>query len=334
MKITKYFIDHIKLTNLSLLFIALVGIITMLSLPRQDSPNVDFNILTINTYYPGASPEDVEINVTDPIEDELEQVDGIEEFSSYSLEGMSYILIQLDPDENDKVSVKDEIRSAVDRVSNLPLEVEDRPVINEMKSTDFPVLEVAISGDIENEQMLRNVVKDFESELKALGEVGTIDKINYRKKEVKVLCDALKMEDTNISFSDVLRAVRARNVKVSGGTLESFVDQKKIVTFSEFEELGDVQNVIIRSNFSGNHIKVKDIADIEVGFKKRNIMCRSNGINSINLIVKRRGTTDVIKLSSKIDGVIRKFQQNYESQNISIKKIVDYSYYTRSLLTY
>ena len=75
MKLTEYFLDRPKLSHLILVFIFVAGISTVSTLPRQDNPNVEFDILRISTFYPGASPEDVEINVTDPIEDELEEVD-------------------------------------------------------------------------------------------------------------------------------------------------------------------------------------------------------------------------------------------------------------------
>jgi len=332
MKITEYFISHFKLTNMILVFVVLTGGITMMSLPRQDSPNVDFNVMSISTFYPGASPEDVEVNVTDPIEDELGNIDGIEELTSFSIEGMSYIVAQLDPDADDADEIKEDVRSAVDRVSDLPQAVENRPLIKELKATDFPVIELAIVGPMDEEERLRKVTKDIESEIKAIDGVGNIQKINYRKKEIKILCDADKMQEHEVSFADILTAIKARNVKLSGGTLESYVDQKKIVTFSEFDHPLDVADVIIRSNFSGKHIRVRDIAEVVSGFKKKDLITRSGGVNSINMIIKRSGSADVIRLSKKIDAVVKKYQAFYKNDSISVVKVVDFSYYTKSLL--
>ncbi len=297
MKITAFFIKNKKFTNLLMIFIIITGALSIITLPRQDSPNVDFNLLTITTFYPGASPDDVEINVTDKIEDELEKVDGIEEISSFSVESMSWVFVMIDSDSSDVSLIKEEIRNAVDRVSDFPPEVEEQPQIQEMRSTDFPIIELAIMGPDDQEMKLRKVARDLESAIKAVGKVGAIDKIGYRKREVKILTDLKKMEENHISFNELLLAIKNRNVKLSGGTLESFVDEKKIVTFSEFEKLDDVKDVIVRSNFSGKNIRVSDIAAIENSFEKRTILTSTNGINSINLIVKRRGTTDVIDLS-------------------------------------
>jgi multidrug efflux pump subunit AcrB len=332
MKITRFFVENRKAANLALILTVVAGLFSVTGLPRQDSPNVDFDILTIATFYPGASPEDVEINVTDPVEDELEKLDGIEQMTSFSIEGMSMIFVEVDPDSDDKPQVKDDIRNAVDRVKELPEAVEDRPLVEEMKSTDFPILEVAIIGDEAREPELRKIAKALEDEIKAVGKVGAIEKIGYRKREVKILADLEKMDRATVSFPEILGAIRSRNVKSSGGTLESFVDERKIVTLAEFDELEDVRDVIIRSNFSGKHVTVSDVATVQDGFKRRGIISRTNGRNSINLVVKRRGTTDVIKLSRKIDGILKKYENLYKDRGIEIIKVVDFTYYTQSLL--
>ncbi|MBL6990330.1 MAG: efflux RND transporter permease subunit [Bacteriovoracaceae bacterium] len=331
MKITQYFVERQKLTHLLLIFVLLSGLFSVISLPRQDTPNVDFYILTIQTFYPGASPEDVEVNVTDLLEDELEQVDGLEEMSSFSIEGMSAIFITLDPDTEDVDQIKDNVRSALDRVSNFPSEVENRPTITEMKSTDFPILEVAVYGH-DDERLLRKIAKDLESEIRTIDKVGKIEKIGYRAPEISIDLDQSKLSKYHISFYEVITAIKARNIKVSGGTLESFVDEKKIVTFSEFQDPLDVKDVIIRSNFSGKGLKVKDVAKVSNSFQRRKTITKTNGINSINLIVKRRGTTDVINLSKKINSVVDKYQKTYKDRGIQIVKVVDFTHYTKSLL--
>lgn len=300
MKITRYFIERRKLTNLVILFIVLLGAFSMFTLPRQNNPNVDFDVIVISTFYPGSSPEDVEINVTDKIEDELEKVDDIEELSSFSIEGMSAIFVQLDPDSDNSAQVKEDIRRAVDRVSDLPDEISGKPIINEMKSTDFPVMEVAISGDILHESLLRKIARDLEAEIKTIGRVGSVNRIGYRKREVHILANMNELDRNHISFLEMIHAIKSQNIKLSGGSLESAKNEKKIVTFSEFENLIDVKDVIIRSNFSGKRIKISNVAKVVDGYKERQIYSRTNGINSINLVVKRRGTTDVINLSEKI----------------------------------
>ena len=329
---TKFFINNSKVSHFLVLIIILLGVFNIFNVPRQDMPNVEFDLLTISTFYPGAAPQDVEINVTDPIEDELEKLDGIEQMTSFSIEGVSMITVTVDPEAKNIEKVKDDIRNAVNLVKSFPQAVEDRPLVEEMKSTDFPVLEIAIIGKNSEESNLRKVAKALENEIKAATKVGTIGKIGYRKREIKILSDLEKMDRNYVSFTGILQAIHARNVRSSGGTLESFVDEKKIVTYSEFENVMDVGEVIIRSNNAGKKIKVKDVAKIVDGFRDRTLISRTNGKNSINLIVKRRGATDIIKLSEKINIILERYKNLYKKEGIEIVKVVDYTYYTKSLL--
>lgn len=337
MKITEYFIQNKKLTMLMMIFVLLAGSLTMMITPRQDSPNVNFDIMIITTVYPGASPSDVEINVTDKLEDELEEVDGIDKINSYSVEGVSWIFVTVDPDSNNPELVKNDIKSAVDRVTDFPEAVENRPQVSELKTTDFPVLEVAVMNKgslkgIAAEQKLRAVAKELENKLKEIRDVGGVDKIGYRKQEVQINASLKKMQDNQLSFSELIGAIKNHNIMLSGGSIESATDKKKIVTYSEFIKLDDVADVIVRSNFSGKNLKVNDIATIDNTFKKQEEINRTNGQEAINLIVKRKGNSDVLRLSDELNQVVKFFSKQYAAQGIEIKVVVDFSHYTRSLL--
>ena len=96
---------------------------------------------------PGASPEDVELNVTNEIEKELKEVTGIKRYQSWSQENVSTVHVVLDPEE-DEEEVEREIREAVSRVTDLPREVEESPLITKLGTTVFPMIEVGLAGDI------------------------------------------------------------------------------------------------------------------------------------------------------------------------------------------
>jgi multidrug efflux pump subunit AcrB len=334
MKITEFFINHQKFSNILLIFIVLVGVLTLKSLPRQDRPDIDFDHLNIRTLYPGASPQDVEINVTDPLEDELDEVDGLEDVLSFSIENMSYIMVRINPDlkATEKERIKRDVRNAVDRVTDFPPEVDERPFVEERRSSSYPIIELSLSGQDVSEQRLRKVAKDLESELKEIVGVGSIDKVGYRKRELQVLADIDRMEEEYVSFSEILNAIKERNVKFSGGTIESTVNEKKIVTFSEFEEPLDVADCIIRGNFSGKQLKVSDVALLSDDFERRSILVRTNGRNSINLIIKRKSNSDVISLSEEVKKIITMYQKRLKLEGITLHIVVDYTRYTSVLL--
>src|SRR5690606_14649508 len=107
---------------------------------RNQFPEVDLATMLVTTVYPGASPKDVEQNVTRLIEDELKSVAGISSYKSVSGENISTVVVEIDIDNPDKQSVKDDIRRAVDRVTDLPEEISGRPQVRDLKSSEIPVM--------------------------------------------------------------------------------------------------------------------------------------------------------------------------------------------------
>ena len=130
----------------SLAFIA-IGVLSVVGMQRDQFPTVDFEVLSVTTAYPGASPEDVEKKVTNIIEDELLGVSGIKEITSSSREGLSSIIVTLEADLKDVTTVKNDVRNAVNRVKSFPEEVTDLPAVVDFNVSDFPVSTVNIDSN-------------------------------------------------------------------------------------------------------------------------------------------------------------------------------------------
>ena len=121
--IFEFFFKRHILATLFTLMILLLGLNSLRTLKRDMYPHVDFGQIEISTTYPGASPEDVELNVTNKIEDQLKSVTGIERITSTSMENVSSISIMLEPGLKDPEKVKDDIHEAVGRVTDFPADV-------------------------------------------------------------------------------------------------------------------------------------------------------------------------------------------------------------------
>jgi multidrug efflux pump subunit AcrB len=173
------------------------------NIQRDQFPAVDFEVVTIVTTYPGASPEDVEQNVTNPIEDELRSITGIDNFSSLSREGVSSILVTLSQDTSDISALKQEITNAVDRVRDFPKEVVDLPKVVDQKNSLRSILKVNLSSETLSFSELRNSV------------------------------DAIAREISNILFNILRRSTRvscnnSNNLKIYGRKLVSLdIEQRK-----------------------------------------------------------------------------------------------------------
>ncbi|EMJ81814.1 RND transporter, Hydrophobe/Amphiphile Efflux-1 (HAE1)/Heavy Metal Efflux (HME) family, permease protein [Leptospira borgpetersenii serovar Hardjo-bovis str. Sponselee] len=142
--LVEYFLSKSIFVNLLTFLIILIGGFTAVKMNREAFPNINFDIVSVVTVFPGASPAEIEKLVTKPLEEAIKEVDGIKEFRSASIENRSGIVITLDPDSKDTQKVVDDIKSAIDRVEDLPEEAED-PLVAEITTSRQPVIEIDIS---------------------------------------------------------------------------------------------------------------------------------------------------------------------------------------------
>ncbi len=299
--IIEFFLQRKLLVNIMLIATLLLSFQAARTSTRNLFPEVDLATMLISTEYPGASPKDVEQNVTRLIEEELESISGISKFTSVSSENISAVSVEIDIDYPDPTEVKDEIRRAVDRVTDLPAEVDKSPQVTDLKSTEIPVLVIGVSAsnDLDYAE-LRTVAKIIERDLKNIKGVGKVDKYDYRDHEFQVNLDPEKLEENYVALNDLLYALENRNVRSTGGSLESFQTQRNILTLSEFENIDQVKQVIIRSTLNGGQLKVEDVAEVKEGFEDEDMRTGFNGERGISLVVKKNANADIIRLVDRL----------------------------------
>ena len=278
-----------------------------MTIKRDSYPDVEFGELLITTVYPGASPEDVELNVTNKIEDELREVTGIERYQSWSQENVSTVRVVFDPDE-DQDDVEREVREAVARVTDLPSEVKESPLITELGTTVFPIIEVGLAGDIPYRE-LREIARRFEKKLEDVEGVARVERFGYRDREVRIEVDPEELIRKEVSLIDVINAISGRNVRGTGGSLESYTSERNIVTLAQFREPLEVKNAIVRKTFDRPAIRVKDLARVTDNFEDEKVRSRLNGREAISFIAYKKQSADIIRTVALIRDLVAKEQQ-------------------------
>ncbi len=263
--------------------------------------------MLITTAYPGASPEDVELNVTNKIEKELKEVTGIKRYQSWSQENVSTIHIALDPDE-DEEDVEREVREAVSRVNDLPREVEESPLVTELGTTSIPMIEVGLAGDLPYRE-LREIARRFEKKLENVEGVARVTRFGYRAREVRIAVSPDKLVDQEVSLIEIIDAISGRNVRGTGGSLESYTSERNIVTLAQFREPLEVRDAIVRKTFDGPPIRVKDLAVISDDFEDEKVRSRLNGQAAISFIAYKKKSADIIRAVEAIHTLVEHEQQ-------------------------
>ncbi|NQT46098.1 MAG: efflux RND transporter permease subunit, partial [Candidatus Omnitrophica bacterium] len=329
MKLAEFSVKQSLFINLLSIFLVIAGAFTLINMQREAFPNITFDIVTITTSYPGASPEEVEKLITTPLEKEVKKVDGIKEMVSSSRENSSLIYVEIDPDASDKDKVVNDVQRAVDRFNDLPDDAND-PVVTEVTTKEMAILEVSLSGDL-SEKKLQLYAESLEDRIEDIDGVAAVKRNGFREREIWVEVDPEKMREYYVSLEEVMAALKARNISISGGDLIEGSTEFNIRTTGEFYTAKEVADVIIRANDAGNWLRVKDVAVVKDGYKDENLIHKTRGTQAINLVVTKRESGDAISIVEDIDRVLDDFKKSAPAE-LQFSIVKDLSFYIKRRL--
>jgi multidrug efflux pump subunit AcrB len=309
-KIIEFFIKNRVFGDILTVFIILIGIVSLTQIRRDAFPNVKFDVISIGTTYPGASAEGVEKLVTNPIEQDVREIDGIKRMDSASVESRSQITIQLDPDETTEQKALEDIKSIVDAI-DFPEDVED-PKVSALETKNQPILQVALSGDLP-ELELRALAKQLETTIEEVKGVAKVNINGLRDLEIQVDLDPQKLIKNSISIDEVVNALRLQNKSIPAGTLDpdktsESKSERLIRTIGEFENADDVANTVVRANELGQSIRVKDLGRVSLGLEEADILRKSDGVASLGLVVAKKEKADAITVVEAVRKVVEEFR--------------------------
>ena len=293
----------------SLAFIA-IGVLSVVGMQRDQFPTVDFEVLSVTTAYPGASPEDVEKSITNVIEEELLSVSGIKEITSSSREGISSIIVTLEADLKDVTTTKNDVRNAVNRVKAFPEEVTDLPQVVDFNVTEFPVVTINIDSTSGNFNQARQITDELEVAISRIKGVASVDNPSYLDSEIQIKVNPDKLVKYEMSINEVISAISSRNARFTVGDNNQESLEKNIVILSEFESIEDIKNVVIKSSFDGPVIRLNDIAEVFRGQEEETSITRVNGTKGFVLQVKKQPQADIIRTVKRVRERVAELQKN------------------------
>ncbi|MEZ9561871.1 efflux RND transporter permease subunit, partial [Vibrio splendidus] len=263
MNFLSYFANRQFLARIITVMVLLTGAMSLMQLKLQEYPDVTMDTAEIETIYPGATAQDIELNITNPIEKELRSVDGIAYFSSESSEGRSFIEVEYLPGEDAAVILRD-IQQAIDRVGNLPKDIDSPPVVTQQKTSSLDVYHFGVSLSDSNTDLesLQHYAYQLEKRINNLGGVGSIKLFGFNEREFWVEVDPEKARRYQVAFDDVSTAIEQHNLSQSGGFVESWSQEQKIVTMTKVASTSDVSDIVIKALDSGQVVRVSDVATV------------------------------------------------------------------------
>ena len=264
----KLFIHNSRLVILISLAFVFMGTKGLLNLQRESIPPVDFARAVITTAYPGSSSTEVEELITTKIENEIRSVNHLKDVHSVSQPGLSNIVIRIDIDNSNTTEVINKLHQSLQNVQGLPPEVLNPPKLTHIDTNkERAIILFYISGS-DNGRLRDEISWNLKTSLERMSGVSEIRIGNYKKREFLVLLSPEKMDRHYISSADVISALGQKKTDVPAGYLESDTKRELVRILGKIRTIKDLENTIIRSNFSGQKIFVKDIAQVIDGSEK------------------------------------------------------------------
>lgn len=333
-RIIVFFAKKTMLVNIIVMAILFVGGYYYFNLQKESFPSTDLDMMLISVIYPGATPLDVEQNAVIPIEEELQGISGIDEYSTTIIENAAIIIVKLDETIPNRQPVKDEIFRQMQNVPDLSADVEEVTTydLNPNKMDIYTLAVHFKEGMQGDERELFDFSKKLENELIRLEGVSEIRIDGRTDPEIKIYVDPIKMQENYIALSDVVNSLSIRNVRATGGDIESLGKEQTVVTYGEFQNPMEASNVIIRSTFNGQRVRIDDIARVQAGFEDKTVFMRVNREQGYSLSVVKNANADIIKT---IDTVNQYLTENADivPENIQVSVMGDRSRTIKSLLS-
>ncbi len=304
------------------LMLVIIGVYCYLSLPRESDPDITIPNVFISTTYRGVSAADMETAVTIEIEKKLKGLDGLKKIQSVSSEGSSSINVEFVTGTDIDQALQD-VKDKVDEaMGSLPSDLDEDPSVFEVNFAEMPIVIFSLSGTC-GLPCLKKISDRLEDEIEAIPGVLEVEVAGGLEREIRIEVSPEKLAYYGLTFGNLQQVVAAENTNTSGGTLNLGHGRYQLRVPGEFDSPDEIYNLIIQTR-NGEPIYLKDVAEIVDGFKDANSRARLNGLEAVNLAVKKRAGENIITISRAVDEVISRLQPDWPD-GTRVTKILDKS---------
>jgi multidrug efflux pump subunit AcrB len=311
--VRQFYLTNLALKNkitiyLLIGFLLIFGFMSYTRMPKELFPDVVIPTVMVQTFYPGNPPLDMENLVTRPLEKELEVIRGVKDITSTSSQDISAIFVEFNTDVDIKVALQD-VKDAVDKVrSELPDDLPQDPVVEDIDFTEFPIIYINLSGDYSINE-LKKFAEDLEDEIERITEISKVEIKGLNEREIKVDVYRHKMEALQISFGDIESAIGSENVSMAAGQIRSGETRRSVRVLGEFSSIEEIRNIIVKQE-GGDIVHLRDVAEVVDGFEDPRDFARLNRQPVVSLHVVKKGGENLLSATDQIFEILENAREN------------------------
>ena len=274
------------------------GVVAFPKLALDLFPKVDFPVVNITTKLVGASPEIMEVDVTDVIEEAVNTINGVKSITSRSMEEFSIVTVEFYLERNVDLSAQD-VRDKVAAVRNRLPKDADPPVIEKISPDDQPIVWIAVSGDRSIKDLTHYADKVLKRDIEKIPGVGSVAISGGRNRQVRIWLDLKKLNALSLTADDIKLALGQEHKEVPGGRIENNRTEFIVKTKGEYETPEAFNDMVI-SYRHGKLIKLRDIGYAEDGLDEERSITRFNGKTGVGVSVKRQSGENTVAVAERI----------------------------------
>jgi len=305
------------LINMLTVAILIFGLISMISLPREEYPAIDFGSVLVIVPYPGVSPQEIEQLIVTKIETALTDIDGLDYISSTAEEGRAIIRIAFVVSKDPEKAFTD-VNNELAKVTDLPKDALDPVVIRLNMREVNPIAQLVIGGDF-SPGSLRTIAQNLNDGILNIDNISKIDILGARDREIWIDADQAKLDAYGITLNDLTSAVQGRNLNLPGGTSRFGKIEFLVRTLGEFDNTEQVASMIVQSDANGRAVRIADVATVKDTLERAQTIARLNGSTSVSLLLYKKAEGNIVKVMKDVREYSAEFEKSVPGVNISVR---------------
>ncbi|MFB3924550.1 MAG: efflux RND transporter permease subunit [Syntrophales bacterium] len=281
-----------------ILALVVLGVVSYPGIGVDLFPKVDFPIINITTTLKGASPEVMDIDVTDKIEESVNTINGVKTITSMSVEGASVVTVEFVLERDIDLAVQD-VREKISIIrSKLPTDI-DEPIVEKVDPDATPVLWLNLVGNKPIRELSTYANEVLKEKLQRINEVGAIRMYGLRLRQARVWIDADRMRAYGIAPGDITQALQRENLELPGGRIETVSKEYEVKIKGEFAKIPDFNELIV-SYYNGAPVRLRDIGRVEDGMEEKRTISRFNGLPAVGLGIQKQSGTNTVEVVDRV----------------------------------
>lgn len=310
------------MTTLCFVAVAILGLFSLTTLPIDLYPDVENNTIMVMTTYQGASAQDIEQNVTRPLENALNAVNDLKHITSKSRENISVITLEFEYGKDIDVLTND-VRDKLDMVkSSLPDNAET-PIIFKFSSDMVPIVMLSVKAS-ESMPGLYKIVDDaVANPLARISGVGSVSISGAPKREIHIYVDPKRLEAYNLSIETISAIIAAENRNIPGGSFDIGSDTYSLRVQGEFSSADQMRRIVVGS-FNGKNVYLSDVATVDDSLEERAQQTYNDGEKGAMIVIQKQSGANSVEISGKVLKMLPQLQKRLPS-DVKLDVIVDTS---------